>query len=118
MDLPQLPENKDLTYIGYSTFRDKNVLFGIKRRDRRQHIYILGKSGTGKSVLMSNMIMQNILNGEGVCVVDPHGELVEGVLQAIPPHRLKDVVYFNPADTDYHIGFNVLELVDSKYKHF
>jgi CxxC-x17-CxxC domain-containing protein len=117
MDLPQLPPNKDLTYIGYSTFRDKNVLFGIKRRDRRQHIYILGKSGTGKSVLMSNMIMQNILNGEGVCVVDPHGELVEGVLQAIPEHRLKDVVYFNPADTEYHIGFNVLELVDSKYKH-
>jgi CxxC-x17-CxxC domain-containing protein len=117
MDLPQLPPNKDLTYIGYSTFRDKNVLFGIKRRDRRQHIYILGKSGTGKSVLMSNMIMQNILNGEGVCVVDPHGELVEGVLQAIPTHRLKDVVYFNPADTEYHIGFNVLELVDSKYKH-
>lgn len=117
MDLPQLPPNKDLTYIGYSTFRDKNTLFGIKRRDRRQHIYILGKSGTGKSVLMSNMIMQNILNGEGVCVVDPHGELVEGVLQAIPEHRLKDVVYFNPADTEYHIGFNVLELVDSKYKH-
>ncbi len=117
MDLPNIPINKDLTYIGYSTYRDKNQLFGIKRKDRRQHIYILGKSGTGKSVLMSNMIMQNILNGEGVCVVDPHGELVEGVLGAIPPHRIKDVVYFNPADTDYQIGFNVLELVDPKYKH-
>ncbi len=117
MDLPNIPLNKDLTYIGYSTFRDKNTLFGMKRKDRRQHTYILGKSGTGKSVLMSNMMMQNIINGEGVCVVDPHGELVEGILQSIPPHRMKDVVYFNPADTEYHIGFNVLELVDSKYKH-
>lgn len=117
MQIPGLPENRDLTYIGYTTYRGQNQLFGIKRKDRRQHMYILGKSGTGKSVLMSNMMMQNIINGEGVCVVDPHGELVEGVLQSIPPHRMKDVVYFNPADTDYHIGFNVLELVDSKYKH-
>jgi CxxC-x17-CxxC domain-containing protein len=117
MDLPNIPLNKDLTYIGYSTFRDKNTLFGIKRKDRRQHTYILGKSGTGKSVLMSNMMMQNIINGEGVCIVDPHGELVEGILQSIPPHRMKDVVYFNPADTEYHIGFNVLELVDPKYKN-
>ncbi len=117
MELPALPLNKDTTYIGYSTYRDKNQLFGIKRKDRRQHVYILGKSGTGKSVLMFNMIIQNILNGEGVCVVDPHGELVEGVLSAIPPHRMKDVIYFNPADTEYHIGFNVLELIDPKYKH-
>ena len=117
MELSELPKNKDLTYIGLTTFRDKNQLFGIKRKDRRQHIYVLGKSGTGKSVLLSNMVIQNIQNGDGVCVVDPHGELIEGVLSAIPPHRMKDVVYFNPADTDYHIGFNVLELVDPKYKH-
>ena len=83
-----LPPNKDLTYLGYSTFRDQNKLFGIKRKDRRQHIYILGKSGTGKSVLMFNMIAQNIANGDGVCVVDPHGELVEGVLKIIPENRI------------------------------
>ena len=117
MDLPEIPINKDITYLGLTTFRDKNQLFGIKRKDRRQHVYILGKSGTGKSVLMFNMIIQNIQNGEGVCVVDPHGELVEGVLSAIPQHRMKDVVYFNPADTDYHVGFNVLELIDPQYKH-
>ena len=117
MELPEIPVNKDVTYIGLTTFRDKNTLFGIKRKDRRQHVYILGKSGTGKSVLMFNMIIQNIQNGEGVCVVDPHGELVEGVLSAIPRHRLKDVIYFNPADADYHIGFNVLELIDPQYKH-
>ena len=117
MELRELPRNKDLTYIGYTTYRDKNQLFGIKRKDRRQHVYVLGKSGTGKSVLLFNMIIQNIQNGEGVCVVDPHGELVESVLSSVPPHRMKDVVYFNPADTEYHIGFNVLELIDSKYKH-
>lgn len=117
MDLPEIPINKEITYLGLSTYRDKNQLFGIKRKDRRQHVYILGKSGTGKSVLMFNMIIQNIKNGDGVCVVDPHGELVEGVLSAIPPHRIKDVVYFNPADADHHIGFNVLELIDPQYKH-
>jgi CxxC-x17-CxxC domain-containing protein len=116
-DVPDIPMNKDITYLGITTYRDKNTLFGIKRKDRRQHVYILGKSGTGKSVLMFNMIIQNIRNGEGVCVVDPHGELVEDVLSAIPAHRTKDVIYFNPADTDYHIGFNVLELIDPKYKH-
>ncbi|MDD5721431.1 MAG: type IV secretion system DNA-binding domain-containing protein [Candidatus Pacebacteria bacterium] len=117
MELPEIPKNRDITYLGLTSFRDKNQLFGIKRKDRRQHVYILGKSGTGKSALMFNMIVQNIQNGEGVCVVDPHGELVEGVLSAIPPERMKDVVYFNPADTDYHIGFNVLELIDPQYKH-
>lgn len=117
MDLHELPKNKEVTYIGYTTYRDKNVLFGIKRKDRRQHVYILGKSGTGKSALMFNMIIQNIENGDGVCMVDPHGENVEAILSAIPPHRMKDVIYFNPADTDHHIGFNVLELIDPKYKH-
>ncbi len=117
LDLPEIPINKDVTYLGLTTYRDKNILFGIKRKDRRQHVYLLGKSGTGKSVLMFNMIIQNIKNGDGVCMVDPHGENVEAVLSAIPAHRMKDVVYFNPADADYHIGFNVLELVDPQYKH-
>ncbi|MEI8174529.1 MAG: CxxC-x17-CxxC domain-containing protein [bacterium] len=117
MELPEIPQNKDLTYVGITTYRDKNQLFGIKRKDRRQHVYLLGKSGTGKSVLMFNMIIQNIKNGDGVCMVDPHGENVEAVLSAIPPERIKDVVYFNPADADHHIGFNVLELIDPQYKH-
>ena len=116
-DLPEIPINKEITYLGITTYRDKNQLFGIKRKDRRQHVYILGKSGTGKSVLMFNMIIQNIKNGDGVCMVDPHGENVEAVLSAIPPERIKDVVYFNPADADHHIGFNVLELIDPQYKH-
>ena len=117
MDIKDLPVNRDMTYIGLTSYRDKNKLFGIKRKDRRQHVYLLGKSGTGKSVLMFNMIIQNIINGDGVCLVDPHGENVEAVLSAIPPHRMKDVIYFNPADADHHIGFNVLELIDPQYKH-
>src|SRR3989338_6335780 len=117
MDIPEIPLNRDLTYLGLTTYRDKNTLFGIKRKDRRQHVYILGKSGTCKSVLMFNMIIQNLRNGEGVCVVAPHGELVEGVLSPIPQHRMRDVIYFNPADADHHIGFNVLELIDPQYKH-
>lgn len=118
MELPDgVKFNKDITYLAKTNFRNQEQVFGIKRRDRRQHMYVLGKSGTGKSVFLNNMIIQNIWNGEGVCVVDPHGELVEGILASIPAHRVKDVIYFNPADTDYHIGFNVLEVDDPKYKH-
>ena len=112
-----IPNNRDITYFGRTNFRSTNTPFGIKRKDRRQHMYILGKSGTGKSVLLSNLIVQNINNGEGICVVDPHGELVEEVLHLIPEHRAKDVIYFNPADTDFHVGFNVIALDDPKYKH-
>ena len=113
----EIPHNRDITYFAKTNFRNSDEVFGIKRKDRRQHMYILGKSGTGKSVLLSNLIAQNIENGEGVCVVDPHGELVEEILHLIPAHRTKDVIYFNPADTDFHIGFNVIQLDDPKYKH-
>jgi CxxC-x17-CxxC domain-containing protein len=112
-----VPYNKDITYIAKTHFRNEEKVFGIKKKDRRQHMYVLGKSGTGKSVLLQNMIIQNIANGEGVCVVDPHGELVEDILRSIPEDRIKDVIYFNPADTEYHVGFNVLEVEDPKYKH-
>jgi CxxC-x17-CxxC domain-containing protein len=112
-----LHPEQDVIYFGRTNYRNANRLFGIKRNDRRQHTYVVGKTGTGKSALLSNMIIQDIANGEGVCVVDPHGELVEGVINKIPEERIKDVVYFNPADTDFHIGFNVLELPDPKYKH-
>ncbi|HXF43918.1 MAG TPA: type IV secretion system DNA-binding domain-containing protein [Candidatus Paceibacterota bacterium] len=109
--------SKDIIFFGRTDFRGQNRLFGVKRRDRRQHMYIIGKTGTGKSALLHNMIVQDIANGEGVCVVDPHGELVEDILSKIPDERLDDVIYFNPADTEHHIGFNVLELPDPKYKH-
>ncbi|BCX15996.1 MAG: hypothetical protein KatS3mg098_225 [Candidatus Parcubacteria bacterium] len=109
--------SKDIIYLAKTNFRNQERIFGIRRQDRRQHVYIIGKTGTGKSVLLSNMILQDIANGEGVCVIDPHGELVEGVLRNIPKSRKEDVIYFNPADTQYHIGFNVLEIPDPTYKH-
>lgn len=109
--------NPDVIYMGRTDYRSAKRLFGIKRKDRRQHTYIVGKTGTGKSTMIKNMVTQDIANGEGLCVVDPHGELVEEILEKIPEDRVKDVVYFNPADTDFHIGFNILEIPDPQYKH-
>src|SRR6185369_10875762 len=116
-DAMESDPDKDVIYFGRTDFRGADKLFGIRRADRRQHVYVIGKTGTGKSALLNNMIVQDVVNGEGLCVVDPHGELVEGIMERIPPARMKDVIYFNPADTDYHLGFNVLELPDPKYKH-
>jgi len=109
--------NKDVVYFGRTDYRNKERLFGITRNDRRQHMYVVGKTGVGKSGMLHNLVAQDIMNGEGLCVVDPHGELVEGVLCMIPPERKDDVVYFNPADQDFHIGFNPMDLPDPKYKH-
>jgi CxxC-x17-CxxC domain-containing protein len=112
-----MEHNPDITYLAKTNFRGSDKVFGIKRKDRRQHMYVVGKSGTGKSVLLENMIIQNIRNGEGMCVIDPHGELVEKIVSCIPKERVEDVIYFNPSDTDFAIGFNVLQVDDPKYKH-
>jgi hypothetical protein len=103
-------ESTEVTYFGKTNFRNNERIFGIKQVDRRQHMYVIGQTGTGKSTLLKNMALQDIKNGHGICIVDPHGEFVEGVLEKIPSERIKDVVYFNPADSDYPIGFNVLEV--------
>ncbi|MBP6925866.1 MAG: type IV secretion system DNA-binding domain-containing protein [Candidatus Pacebacteria bacterium] len=113
----EIPQNRDTTYFAETNYRGKKTVFGIKRKDRRQHMYVVGKSGTGKSAMLKNMIVQNIKNGEGLAIVDPHGELAEEVLELIPEERKGDVVYFNPADTEHHIGFNIIEVPDPKYKH-
>ncbi len=107
----------DVVYFARTDYRNTQRLFGIKRRDRRQHNYVIGKTGTGKTALLHNMVVQDITNGDGVCVVDPHGEFVESLLAKIPEERLQDVIYFNPADIDNPIGFNPLELPDPKYRH-
>ncbi|MDO8504881.1 MAG: type IV secretion system DNA-binding domain-containing protein [Candidatus Liptonbacteria bacterium] len=113
-----MPEKqKDVVFFGKTDFRNEDRIFGIKRIDRRQHTYVIGKTGTGKTTLLRNLVIQDIANGEGVCVVDPHGEFVEDLLKMIPKDRLEDVVYFNPSDPDYHVGFNPLELADKRYKH-
>jgi CxxC-x17-CxxC domain-containing protein len=108
---------KDLTYIAKTNFRKGEVKFGIKRPDRRQHMYVIGKTGAGKTAFLKNMALQDIDNGQGLAIIDPHGEFVEEILDNIPPHRINDVVYFNPADMEFPVSFNIMEASDPRYKH-
>jgi len=98
-----------ITYLGETNFRNKNVRFGIKRDDRRRHFYVIGKTGMGKTNLMERMAIQDIQNGHGLAFVDPHGEAAAKLLDFIPEHRIKDVIYLDPSDGDFPIGFNILE---------
>lgn len=100
--------------LGYNIYRGISSEVRIKVEDRRRHTYIVGKSGVGKSVLLANMAVQDILNGEGVCVLDPHGDLVSDILERIPPQRAEDVIIFSPADIERPLGLNLLEF-DSRY---
>ncbi|MBI2607581.1 MAG: type IV secretion system DNA-binding domain-containing protein [Candidatus Doudnabacteria bacterium] len=111
------PVKDDITLFAKTNFRNRDVPFGILKDDRRRHMYIVGKTGMGKTTMIENMVIQDIQNGHGVAFVDPHGDSVEKILHYIPSNRINDVVYFNPADTDYPIAFNPLEAVDPKYKH-
>jgi hypothetical protein len=97
--------------------RNRPVTFGIKTDDRRRHVYVIGKSGMGKSCLLENMFLSDIHAGHGCCYIDPHGDTADRFLDYIPPNRINDVVYFNPADVNFPIGFNILEAVDQDKKH-
>lgn len=107
----------DITPIGITNFRNSNQPFGIKDNDRFGHIYCIGKTGTGKSTLLLNMAISDIVRGHGVCVIDPHGDIAETILNYIPKARVKEVVYFNPKDLDFPIGFNPLYSVHPQYHH-
>ncbi len=107
----------DITFFAATNFRKKHIPFGIKTDDRRRHMYIIGKTGMGKTAMMENMIIQDIHKGSGVALVDPHGDTAERLLNCIPSYRINDVVYFNPADLDFPIAFNVLEKVDYSQRH-
>jgi hypothetical protein len=106
-----------ITYFAKTNFRNKEVPFGIKLDDRRRHMYVIGKTGVGKTTLLENMVIQDIQNNHGVCFIDPNGDSVNKILDHIPPNRINDVIYFNPADLEYPIAFNVMEAVETKYKH-
>ena len=108
---------EEITTIGETNFRNQQRKFGIYTDDRRRHVYVIGKTGVGKSTLLENMIVQDIEQGRGVCYVDPHGDTVEKLLDAVPPERVNDVVYFDPSDVDYPVAFNVLEAFDPQYKY-
>jgi len=102
----------DKTKLGKVDFRGDVLDFGILDYDRKTHMYIIGKSGTGKTTFLENLCMSDILKGYGVCFIDPHGEICEDLLKHIPEERVKDVVYFNPFDIEYPISFNIMESVD------
>ena len=117
-DLP-LVENldaKELTVLGETNFRNIFRKFGIRLDDRRRHLYMIGKSGVGKSVLMENMAMDDIREGRGIIIVDPHGELADKILSCVPDDRIDDVIVFDPADRAYPIAFNLLDKVEDDFK--
>ncbi len=106
---PPLNAPRQGVLMGVSHFRGADTQIRIGREDRRRHVYVIGKSGVGKSVLIANMALQDIGNGDGVCVVDPHGDLIMDILARIPEHRWKDVIHFNPSDVEFPVGLNMLD---------
>jgi energy-coupling factor transporter ATP-binding protein EcfA2 len=104
-------EEKGITFFAETNFRNKRVRFGIKQADRRAHMYVIGKTGTGKSTLLETLVRQDIHFGRGVALLDPHGDLVERVVAQIPEHRKDDLIYFNVPDVSKPLGFNPLASV-------
>ncbi|MDD5606509.1 MAG: type IV secretion system DNA-binding domain-containing protein, partial [Candidatus Pacebacteria bacterium] len=107
----------EINFFAETNFRNNNKKFGIKTDDRRRHVYIIGKTGMGKTNLLQNMAIQDIEQGHGIAFIDPHGEAAEGLLDFIPSSKINDVIYFNPADMDFPIAFNVMEQVDIGHRH-
>src|SRR5215210_4741279 len=105
-----------ITYFATTDFRNRAIPFGIKRSDRRAHMYILGKTGTGKSTLLETLIRQDLSRGHGLALLDPHGDLVEKVLSEMPQRRQADLIYFDATDADRPLGFNPLEAVTAQYR--
>jgi len=106
-----------INFFGKTTFRGEERKFGIKPGDRRRHVYIVGKTGVGKTELLKNLAIQDIQAGRGIGFIDPHGEAAEELLSFVPSNRLNDVIYFNPSDIDHPIAFNVMEHVDLQQRH-
>ena len=101
----------DITYLARTDFRNRRQLFGIKREDRFSHVYVIGKTGTGKSTLLETMARQDLGRGNGFALIDPHGALVERIAQSVPAHRQGDVLYLNAADPTQPYGYNPLRRV-------
>ncbi len=111
-----MDENR-ITYFAQTDARNKRVKFGIKAKDRTRHVYVIGKTGMGKSTMLENMAVQDIQNGEGMCFIDPHGKTADLMLEYVPKERIRDVIYIAPFDIEHPISFNVLESVDPDKRH-
>ena len=105
-------------YLGSSSYRGIKRQVYIGNEDRMRHVYVIGKTGTGKSELLKSLILQDIKAGKGLCFMDPHGDAIEDILKLIPPERAEDVIYFNPSDTERPLGLNLLEAKTEDEKHF
>src|SRR5262249_15680639 len=103
--------SNQIRYFARTNFRNEEKAFGIKRANQRAHMYVIGKTGTGKSTLLETLIRQDTENGEGLALLDPHGDLVEKVLRSVPDKRKADLIYFNVPDRANALGFNPLEKV-------
>lgn len=111
-----IPSTGDL-WLGNNIYRDVNKPIFMLRDDRRRHMYMVGKTGAGKSYMLQQMALQDIINGEGLAFLDPHGDSAEWLIERIPPHRIEDVIYWDPSDTERPIGFNIIEHYDEQDKH-
>ncbi|OGM76033.1 hypothetical protein A2394_03195 [Candidatus Woesebacteria bacterium RIFOXYB1_FULL_42_36] len=105
-------------YLGLSAYRGIKRQVYIGNEDRMRHVYVIGKTGTGKSEFLKGLILQDIREGKGLCFMDPHGDAIEDILKLIPPERAEDVIYFNPSDTERPLGLNLLEAKTEDEKHF
>jgi len=112
----EIPSTGDL-WLGMNIFRDVQRHVYIDRDDRRRHMYLIGKTGAGKSWFMQQMAYQDMVNGEGLAFLDPHGDSAEWLIERIPAHRLEDVIYWNPGDVERPIGFNIIEFYNEQDKH-
>ncbi|MDP3764267.1 MAG: type IV secretion system DNA-binding domain-containing protein [bacterium] len=110
-------DNNEITLFAETNFRNEKRRFGIKLDDRRRHTYIIGKTGMGKTTMLENMIISDIIHGKGLGFIDPHGDSADKILEFIPPERIKDVIYFDPSDLDMPIAFNAIENVEAEKKH-
>ncbi len=115
---PPINGLKEGLLLGKNVYRGQETPIYMGRDDRRRHTYILGRTGGGKSVLLANMAIQDIKNGEGLCVIDPHGDLVEDILTRCPKERAEDIIVFEPFDMDRPLGLNMLEVDSEEQKDF
>jgi type IV secretory pathway VirB4 component len=108
--------DENISAFGLTNFRGINHQFGMLRYDRSRHVYIIGQTGAGKSGLLELFALSDIFHGQGYAIIDPHGDFAINNMKFIPGARMDDVVYFNPADTEYPLGFNPLEVTNPAQK--